>query len=52
MVTKKFVQELAAKAGVEVTYEYNPARSRYEATIGATHFRSLAACRDYLVGVI
>ena len=52
MVTKKFIQQLATKAGVQVTFEYNPARSRIEPTIGADHFRSLAACRDYLVGVI
>jgi len=49
MVTKKHIQQLAAKAGLEVTYDYNPARSRYEASIGSQHFRSLAECRDYLI---
>lgn len=52
MVTKKYVQELAEKAGIKITYEYNPARSRIEATIGTMHFRSLAEVRDYLIDVI
>lgn len=51
MVTKTQIEKMAAERNITVSYEYNPARSRYEATIGATHFRSLAEVRDFLLGL-
>ncbi len=51
MMTKKRVQELADKLNITISYEYNPARSRYEATIGTTHFRSLKEAYVYMVGL-